>query len=162
MAEQWRTVQFPWPMMQGAAMAGGRGVAMASASSDTWTGRTAPCPRAPPQAAMRQSRNTHLGIASGMSVARVWACRYPSPTPLRRPYPRNKHAVGDAEIEPTPGRVGLRRALAPRRIRTYCSSATHRRHRVGTLNRGCHRQFLSISRSMPTANAGEPCRPEGT
>ena len=42
-----------------------------------------------------------IGIADGMSIARVWACRYP---PRRsfwvpaRPYPRNGHAVGDADI----------------------------------------------------------------
>ena len=33
----------------------------------------------------------HIGIADGMSAARVW------------PYPRNRHAVGDADIEPIYG-----------------------------------------------------------
>ena len=32
----------------------------------------------------------YLGVANGMSIARVRACRYL----------RNEHAVGDAEIEP--------------------------------------------------------------
>ena len=48
----------------------------------------------------------YIGIADGMSVARVWACRYSKMTasPRRsfwvptRPYPRNGHAVGDAEM----------------------------------------------------------------
>ena len=48
----------------------------------------------------------HLGIADGMSIAMVWACRY-SKWPPRRgghfeyrhaPNPRNGHAVGDADM----------------------------------------------------------------
>ena len=33
----------------------------------------------------------YIGIADGMLIARVWACRYS----------RSGHAVGDAEVEPT-------------------------------------------------------------
>ena len=50
----------------------------------------------------------YIGIADGMSVARVWACRYSKIAASEgrsfwvpaRPYPRNGHAAGDAEIEP--------------------------------------------------------------
>ena len=38
----------------------------------------------------------YLGIADGMPVARVWACRFSKRVPAR-PYPRNRRAVGDAD-----------------------------------------------------------------
>ena len=41
----------------------------------------------------------YIGIADGMSIARVWAPTRSFGVPAR-PYPRNRHAEGDAEIEP--------------------------------------------------------------